>query len=321
MAVRLHNLEFLRSARDLGVQFEKTLTIGRQAITSPPVVDVFASRLHQRQGTLGPQSNRSPILGDDLLVYLDQILHLLGADQVESMDVSAYEGASIIHDLNQAVDDKYKNQFSVVYDGGSLEHIFDFPRGLKNCMEMVRIGGHLILDTPANNWCGHGFYQFSPELFFRALSPANGYKLERMIAVEATTANGLDRKCYVIEDPYELGRRSELVNRIPLMLMIQARRIHESQIFAQHPQQSDYVDLWERARRKDWGSDGKTSNRDDALVRRPIRNYLIGKGLQLNSPIARRFLTVAIRQWRRLPRKDHSEPKSLSREFMETREI
>jgi 2-polyprenyl-3-methyl-5-hydroxy-6-metoxy-1,4-benzoquinol methylase len=57
-----------------------------------------------------------------------------------------------------------------VFDGGTLEHIFDYPTAIKNCMKMVKPGGHLLLTTPANNWFGHGFYQFSPELFYSFVS-------------------------------------------------------------------------------------------------------------------------------------------------------
>ena len=32
----------------------------------------------------------------------------------------------------------------------------------------------LLMSSPANGQCGHGFYQFSPELFYR-LFEANGF--------------------------------------------------------------------------------------------------------------------------------------------------
>ncbi len=34
-------------------------------------------------------------------------------------------------------------------DGGTLEHIFNVPVALKSYMEMVRVGGHLILVCPS----------------------------------------------------------------------------------------------------------------------------------------------------------------------------
>ena len=68
-----------------------------------------------------------------------------------------------------------KNKYTLVIDGGCLEHIFNFPVAIKNCMEMLQEGGHFIGITPANNLMGHGFYQFSPELYFRIFSKENGF--------------------------------------------------------------------------------------------------------------------------------------------------
>ena len=51
-------------------------------------------------------------------------------------------------------------------------------------MKMVKTGGHLMLFTPANNYFGHGFYQFSPELFYRVLSKENGFEVRRMVVLE-----------------------------------------------------------------------------------------------------------------------------------------
>jgi len=70
-----------------------------------------------------------------------------------------------------------------VIDGGTLEHVFNFPVAIKNAMQMVRAGGRLSLSPPANNYFGHGFYQFSPELFYRVLSAEKRVPLERMIAL------------------------------------------------------------------------------------------------------------------------------------------
>ena len=86
------------------------------------------------------------------------------------MDASSFEGATVVHDLNLPITEALKGRFDVVCDAGTIEHVMNFPTAIRNCMEMVRVGGHLILGTPANNFFGHGFYQFSPELWFRLFS-------------------------------------------------------------------------------------------------------------------------------------------------------
>jgi SAM-dependent methyltransferase len=159
-----------------------------------------------------------------------------------SLDASAFEGAEIVHDLNQPVGENLKQRFDVVYDGGTLEHVFNFPVALQNCMEMVREGGRFITHTCANNWCGHGFYQFSPELFYSVFCEDNGFEVERMI-VHAVGPYG---RWYEVANPSEIFSRIELITFYPVQMLVQARRVKIVPIFAKTPQQSDYVTRWEK---------------------------------------------------------------------------
>src|SRR5690606_18138908 len=118
--------------------------------------------------------------------YADDFLRdALGARELDVMDYSAYEGAAVIHDLNQPVPGALHERFDAVIDGGALEHIFNFPVALSNLMNMTKPGGRVFLFLPANNLCGHGFYQFSPELMFRVFTEANGFETERVTLWEA----------------------------------------------------------------------------------------------------------------------------------------
>jgi hypothetical protein len=143
-------------------------------------------------------------------------------------------------------------------DGGLLEHVFNFPTAIRSCMQMTKLGGHLVLGTTANNFLGHGFYQFSPELFFRMLSPENGFEVVRMLAQEneihCTTALGLPVLAeyagprYEVADPARIGERAELRTRRPTCLFILAKRTQIVPIFRTFPKQSDYAALWEASR-------------------------------------------------------------------------
>ena len=62
--------------------------------------------------------------------------------------------------LNQPLSADLEEAFTAVVDCGSLEHVFDFPAAVRNCMRMVAVDGHSLSVTPADNWAGHGFYQF-----------------------------------------------------------------------------------------------------------------------------------------------------------------
>lgn len=175
--------------------------------------------------------------------YAEAFLEFLGAKSAHSLDYSSFEGATHVHDMNHPIPPGLKEQFSAVLDGGTLEHIFNFPTSLKNCMEMVRIGGHYLAITPANNFFGHGFYQFSPELYFTTLSEDNGFELQRMYAFEETSRP----TWYSVRSPREARGRVTLTNSHGVYLLIIAKRVARRPIFEQTPQQSDYVDRWDSA--------------------------------------------------------------------------
>jgi hypothetical protein len=188
---------------------------------------------------------------------LEPFLRQLGARQVDSCDASAYEGATRVHDLNQPIPGDWEGTYDAVIDGGTLEHVFHFPTAIENCMRLVKPGGHLLLFTMANNCCGHGFYQFSPELFYRVLCPENGYQVERMVMF--TDGEGFSKilgleytfpiagPWYAVQDPAAIRQRVMLLNHQPTILCVVARKISADSRIRTSPQQSDYVPQWQQA--------------------------------------------------------------------------
>jgi SAM-dependent methyltransferase len=212
--------------RSDGVRFGRLLTLGRQNIHLD--LDEYNRALRRLNR---PKTNSLPNYADELLITM-------GAESVESMDASGYEAASLTHDLNHATPAAWDQRFDIVFDGGTLEHVFDFPTAIKSCMRMVRPGGRFVSVTIPNNWCGHGFYQFSPELFYRVFSEANGFSVQEMYLAE------LDGTAYAVKDPAAVRARVELCNTRPVYLLVHARREAVCDIFASPPQQSDYVAAW-----------------------------------------------------------------------------
>ena len=253
MGVGVATAEFLVEAARDGVRFDRTATIGKQAVF---VGRPRLGRLVRRHGLWPEGESRRDFYTRfrDEPGVLDPLLHVLGAQDVSSVDASPYEDATIIHDLNEPIGDDLRKRFSVVFDGGTLEHVFNAPVALRSYMEMVEVGGHLIIHTMANNYLGHGFYQFSPEFFYRALTPANGYQVERVVLVENDIAwrdvAGLRIPIetagawYQVADPESVRSRVVLQNRRPVVVQVQAKRIADVKPFETSPQQSDYVEMW-----------------------------------------------------------------------------
>lgn len=235
MGIDIHNLGLLSYGQDLGVRFDRTLAIGRQAL----FLDDRALEDHRCLRGL-PPFQVSKCSGP---AYFEPLLkQWYGAQVADSVDASSYESASLIHDMNLPWPDQKKESgsYDAVLDFGCLEHVFNFPVAWRNCVDLCRPGGHVMHALPANNLAGHGFYQFSPELFFNLYRPENGFELKALFyAIKAES-----RYWWKVANPMEVRRRVNLCSSHEVyMLVIAQKKQHMGEM--PPPQQSDYAqDEW-----------------------------------------------------------------------------
>jgi SAM-dependent methyltransferase len=229
MGIDINTAKFLISAYEDGVRFENSLTLGRLSL----FVDEKNCKLLQKELDRVVPGHKASLISKG---WAEPLIRALGATQFDSMDKSDFEGATVLHDMNLPIAQEHHQKFDLVCDGGTLEHIFNFPTAIQNAMEMVKVGGHLIIQTPTNNWSGHGFYQFSPELYYRVLSEENGFRVKRMVIFE-WGAN----KWYEVADPAKVRSRVYVVNGCRTSLLILAERVKAVPINQSAPQQSDYA--------------------------------------------------------------------------------
>jgi SAM-dependent methyltransferase len=242
MGLAFSTVNFLLDAYERRVNFKNTLTLGRTQLYLLPHEIRKVGRLAQRELS-------RPALQTKFGGWADAFLKsLLCIETLEALDYSPYQGASIIHDMNLPIAPELEGRFDAVIDAGTIEHIFNFPVAIANCMKLVRPGGRLFIITTANNHCGHGFYQFSPEIFFRLFKNRNGFSLERLLLVNHPFP-GLElsskQRSYTVQDPDEMRYRVGLVTASPVLLFLEAQRRSIEEILATAPQQSDYIVLWE----------------------------------------------------------------------------
>ena len=237
MALTKNCSTFLFYAKTLGVSFEKSLMLGR--------LNLYAAK-EDIEADISRFKNNSKALSEVVFKdeYSEPLFEILGASKTDSMDFSDYEHATVIHDLNQPIPDGYKKKYSVIIDGGTIEHVFNFPVAIKNCMEMLEVGGHYIGITPANNLMGHGLYQFSPELLYNIFREENGFAVSKM-AVVTQNAAGEFSDWYEVLDPRKAKSRVQLVNSNPTYIYVIAKKTAEQEIFRRPPQQSDYEMVWD----------------------------------------------------------------------------
>lgn len=234
MGLDTASAEFVCAAKLFGVDFTNTLMIGRQHLFADP------SPLQRIFSILDIEQNAERFVRENQ--FAEEFFRLMGAKEVSSLDYSSYEGATFVQDMNSPIADHLRNRFSVVYDGGTLEHVFNAPQALKNCMEMIRVGGYFMQVIIANNFMGHGFWQFSPELLFRVFSKNHGYEVQAVLLHEAVVDGGW----YLVSDPDSVRKRVQLCNSTPTYILTIAKRVSDVAIFATPPQQSDYVVQWDK---------------------------------------------------------------------------
>lgn len=177
----------------------------------------------------------------------DMFREALKFDTVTSIDFSAYEGATVIQDIGAPLQPGLAGKFDLAVDGGTLEHVFNFPVAIGNLMRLVKVGGAVYTQNPCNSLAGHGFYQFSPELMYRVFSEQNGFKISfvrismaHRLSVEQTTGQHV----YDVADPAKSGGRIMLACKNPALMMSLAVKQMEVEPFARPVLQSDYVEKW-----------------------------------------------------------------------------
>jgi len=272
MGFGLFDLRFILSAETLGFSGRRICTLGHQAL--------FVKQAKLNQLLREYEKPQFSLPKHRAMYFAEDALGPLGFE-VDSIDASDYEGASILHDLNRPLPESLHGQFDLVYDGGTLEHVFNFPLAIQSAMQMIKVGGHLMMHTPANNQCGHGFYQFSPELFFRIFTPKNGFELIRLYIRGSGSP-------YHVADPAKIHGRVTLLNSEAAMLMIHAKKIADAPIL--DPQQSDYLEEW---------TDHKVENQD-GLLKGYLRQTLSEKQIaQISKALNKLRLHRAVTRWKR----------------------
>src|SRR5574340_331466 len=227
MGIDIHGLNFLRYALKRSGRFGKTAMIGRQSIAIPRKKDIKKILNLTKEVDYG--------------VFCEEILRInFGAVNVDSYDFSDYEGATHICDMNKPLPPhliNHEHKYDTVIDFGSLEHIFNLPQALKNLSTMCHDGGVILHVLPANNWCGHGFWQFSPELFYSLYSEDNGYAETEVFFSDLND----NKHWYKVKKP-ENGIRRLLENCSQVYVLVRTKKIRN--FSHDNVQQSDYIHNW-----------------------------------------------------------------------------
>jgi hypothetical protein len=185
--------------------------------------------------------------------FSEPLFRKYGAQTVESIDASDYEGASVIHDFNRPISRDLCGRFTLFVECGSIEHIYDVPRTIDNMSKLVADGGTILIVNLTNGYAGHGFYQFSPELFYSVFCEANGFSDTSICLIDLYDVG----KWYYIRNPKLMGCRNVIAQGRPYFIFCVTRKVaSKSPICAQ---QSDYETVeWKTQGHRHIGEHGRS---------------------------------------------------------------
>jgi hypothetical protein len=107
----------------------------------PDLIEIDRTTIDRRGG--GGTDTQSFVTDRALFEALSQSTFSLSPN-VMALDVSAYEGAEIIHNLNEPVPENLRGIADFIVDGSTLDNTFNAALTLMNYSEMLRPGGRLL---------------------------------------------------------------------------------------------------------------------------------------------------------------------------------
>jgi SAM-dependent methyltransferase len=217
----------------------RVLMLGRHRFNVP---ERFRAALNETLAEHGFALTHDDLVQED--GYAETFFMRMGHQEVVTLDISDFEGATILHDLNAPVPEELHGRFDLIYDGGTTEPVFDVATSFSNIHRMLAPGGILVSAPPGNGWFGHGFYQFGPELVYGYWKHGCGYDVLTCSMLPVLPRH----KELPLPDPAEKGQRLRLRGKIPgqrVYLYYEVRRGARAHDYRQ-VLQTDYVNKWSR---------------------------------------------------------------------------
>jgi len=173
------------------------------------VADGFAVELRHQIAFAQGLASELDILRHDAMAELPRRINaqhffdLLGCD-LDVLDVARIRGNEIISDLNYPIDRNIFGEYEIVVDSGTCEHVFNAGQAVINLASLVRQDGFIVQAAPLNGY-NHGFYNFSPTIFYDFYSEQSGY---RLIFLKGIRSNSDSRLCSLasgcVSTPYTI---------------------------------------------------------------------------------------------------------------------
>ena len=153
----------------------------------------------------------------DKIIETEHFFSLINA-KLTVVDINEVRGGEIIQDLNGPLRPELEGRFDIVYDGGTLEHLFNIGQAMQNFLRMAKVGGFIYHNNPLNV-PNHGFYNFNPT-FYHDFYTDNGHRL--VSEITAYFGGPIDTK--IVKLPSTARYKEDLPES---WITVVAQRLHE----------------------------------------------------------------------------------------------
>ena len=167
--ILLKTVQFVRSVyREDEIKDKSFLMLGKQEMH---LHEAFLDVLEEA-GLIEDQKQFGESEMEDSVLFFKA----LGFKEVHALDVSDYEKADIIFNLNDNIPKDLEGRFDMVFDGGVIEHVFNVANAFLNICKLTKVGGYIFNLNPVYNYLHNTYWNISPEMFLEFYA-ANQYKI------------------------------------------------------------------------------------------------------------------------------------------------
>ncbi len=190
--------------------------------------------------------HRAPELAKKGYLSDESLFKMLGFDVLHRLDYCDYEDVEETLDLNSvSTPEHLLNQYDVVIDSGTIEHVFHLPNCLAHLERLAKPGGRIVHLSPTSNTANHGFYSLSPTLFVDYYGQ-RGHEVSKVYLCQLPRS-GFERKRWNVYNYLERTRNWLPLGRLDASIyltfaVITAATHALSEVI---PQQSFYLETWD----------------------------------------------------------------------------
>ena len=153
------------------------ITLGSQTIFLLPNQLQDMNEIDTSKLQIELKDNLSGIKDEIKYISSESFFKICGAQNVKSLDISRYQKADFLFNLNDAMlPDQLFLTADYIFDGSTIEHIFNIKNVMNNINNLLKENGFILHLSPLEGLSRDGFYQFGL-CFFPEIYKTNGYEI------------------------------------------------------------------------------------------------------------------------------------------------